>query len=271
MHNLELQDIYIYPIKSLGGISVQQAEVEEAGLQYDRRWMLTDKAGNFVSQRTHSQMSLLQVNFAPDGLIISHKKKLLTPLTIPFEVCTTRKVSVRIWDDACTALEVSNDANEWFTYALKMPVQLVYMSAITKRKVDTDYAKNKEIVSFADAYPFMMTGQSSLNELNTRLSQPILMNRFRPNFVFKGGKPYCEDNMHTFRISAITFYAVKACSRCVLTTIDQEHATRGKEPLKTLAAYRTLGNKIMFGQNLLHAGAGQVKAGDELIVEEWKE
>lgn len=271
MNEFELQDIYIYPIKSLGGISVQQAEVQQTGLQYDRCWMLTDKAGSFISQRTYSQMSLLQVNITLDGLIITHKKSLLTPLTIPFEAGTNRKVSVSIWDDVCTALEVSAVANEWFSDALKMPVQLVYMPAITRRLVDANYAKNEETVSFADGYPFLMIGQSSLDDLNSRLSQPILMNRFRPNFVFNGGTPYCEDGMHTFRIGVITFSAVKPCARCVLTTIDQEYATKGKEPLKTLAAYRTLENKIMFGQNLLHTGTGKVKAGDRLIVEEWKE
>lgn len=270
MNHFELQDIYIYPIKSLGGISVQQAEVQEAGLQYDRRWMLTDKAGNFISQRTYSQMSLLQVNITVNGLIVTHKKNLITPLTIPFDACTEGKVSVSIWDDVCTALEVSAVANEWFSDALKMTVQLVYMPAVTHRLVDTNYAKNKEIVSFADGYPFMMIGQSSLDDLNSRLAQPILMNRFRPNFVFNGGAPYCEDTMHTFRIGAISFSAVKACARCVLTTIDQEQATKGKEPLKTLAAYRTFENKIMFGQNLLHTGTGKVRVGDRLIVKEWK-
>ncbi len=271
MNNFELQDIYIYPIKSLGGISVPQAEVQETGLQYDRRWMLTDKAGNFISQRTYSQMSLLQANITLNGLIITHKKSLFTPLNIPFELGTGRKVSVSISEDVCTALEVSVAANEWFSDALKMQVQLVYMPAITKRLVDANYAKNKEIVSFADAYPFMMIGQSSLDDLNSRLTQPILMNRFRPNFVFKGAAPYCEDSMHTFRISDVTFSAVKPCSRCVLTTIDQEHATKGKEPLKTLAAYRTTENKIMFGQNLLCTDTGVVKVGDRLTVKEWKE
>lgn len=269
MDDFELQDIYIYPIKSLGGISVQQAEVQQTGLQHDRRWMLTDKAGNFISQRTYSHMSLLQVNIGHYGLTITHKKSLLTPLNISFDDSTGREVSITVWDDVCTALEVNAAANEWFSEALNMPVQLVYMSALT-RLVDTDYARNNETVSFADGFPFLMIGQSSLDDLNSRLARPILMNRFRPNLVFRGGTPYCEDTMHTFRIGLTTFCAVKPCARCVLTTIDQENAAKGAEPLKTLAAYRTFKNKIFFGQNLLHTGTGTVKVGDKLIVKEWK-
>lgn len=271
MNDLELQDIYIYPIKSLGGISLQEAEVEERGLKYDRRWMLTDKTGNFMSQRTYSQMALLQVSLTAKGLLIRHKKNLLAPLTIPFDATTHMEVTVGIWDDVCTALVVSAIANEWFSHALQVPVQLVSMPGTTRRFVDSNYANNKEIVSFADGYPFLMIGQSSLDDLNRRLERPLPMNRFRPNFVFKSGAPYTEDIMHTFRIGDITFTAVKPCARCVLTTIDQEQATKGTEPLKTLSTYRTIKNKIMFGQNLLHTGAGVIKVGDKLSVQQWKE
>lgn len=266
MNDLELQDIFIYPIKSLGGISVQEAEVQPTGLQYDRHWMLIDKAGIFMSQRTYSHMALLQVSLTAGGMMITHKHNLLTPLTIPFDSSTKREVTVSIWDDVCTAIEVSAIAGEWLSDALNMQVRLVYMPAATHRLVDTNYANNKEIVSFADAYPFMMIGQSSLDDLNSRLTNPVLMNRFRPNFVFKGGAPYYEDTIHIFRISEITFTAVKPCARCVLTTIDQEHATKGTEPLKTLAAYRTIKNKVLFGQNLLHTGTGIVKVGDKLTM-----
>ncbi len=266
MEDLELKDIYIYPIKSLGGISVQEAEVQQTGLQYDRRWMLTDKAGQFLSQRAYSDMALLQVRLVPAGLMITHKKNLLSPLTIPFDVTMQKNITVSIWDDVCAASEVSSIADEWFSYALHMPVQLVYMPATTRRLVDPNYATNNEIVSFADSYPFMMIGQSSLDDLNCRLTQPVLMNRFRPNLVFKGGAPYCEDAMQTFQIGDITFTAVKPCARCILTTINQEEGTKGTEPLKTLSSYRSINNKVMFGQNLLAEGVGNIKVGDKLTV-----
>ena len=271
MEDLVIQDIYIYPIKSLGGISLQESEVQETGLQYDRRWMLTDEGYNFISQRTCPQMALLQVNLSSDSLIITHKKSSLAPLAIPLYPVKGEEVTVSIWDDICTAFEVGTSANRWLSDILKMSVKLVYMPATTRRFVDADYAKKEEIVSFADAFPLLMIGQSSLDDLNCRLEKHLPMERFRPNIVFNGGAPYLEDLMYKFQIGNISFSAVKPCARCVITTIDNELATKGTEPLKTLSTYRASKNKIMFGQNLLYSGTGIIKVGDKLIVQKLKE
>ena len=270
MTDYYLQDIYIYPVKSLGGIQLQQAEVQQTGLQYDRRWMLVDQEGTFLSQRTFAQMSALRVNLVNDELLVSHKKEMLEPLAIPTYTTTGNRVNVKIWDDVCMALEVSAVANEWFSQALGMSAQLVFMPEVVHRFVDKNYATNNEIVSFADAYPLMMIGQSSLDDLNLRLEQPILMNRFRPNLVFKGGTPFCEDEFASFKIGDVGFKAVKPCYRCVLTTINQENGIRGKEPLKTLSTYRTYRNKIMFGQNLLQENGGIIKVNDRLQIQSLK-
>ncbi|GEO08923.1 MOSC domain-containing protein [Segetibacter aerophilus] len=266
MEDLFLQDIYIYPIKSLGGISLTQAEVLPTGLQYDRRWMLTDEKGNFLSQRAFAEMAMLQVSITSDGLLVSHKKRKLQPLTLPFDKHTGKEVTVKIWDDVCTALEVGMDANRWFSEALGMTARLVYMPDTTRRLVDNHYASNNEIVSFADAYPLLMIGQSSLDDLNKRLEIPVLMNRFRPNLVFCGAQPYAEDLFKEFRVGEVAFAAVKPCARCVLTTVNQEDGVKGQEPLKTLASFRTFNNKILFGQNLLPRNLGLIKTGDNVEI-----
>ncbi|MCC9137056.1 MOSC domain-containing protein [Pontibacter silvestris] len=270
MEDLYLSEIFIYPIKSLGGISVQQAEVEERGLRYDRRWMLVDKEGNFLTQRQHSQMALLQVTLQEDGLSVTHKQGLLEPIFVPCNEHTDKEVAVTIWDDVCTALEVSNEISKWFSDALQMPARLVLMPTTTQRLVDQKYAQQGEIVSFADGYPFLMIGQASLEDLNSRLKEPVPMNRFRPNFVFRGGTAFTEDTFVDFTISAIAFRVAKPCARCVVTTINQNTGEKAAEPLKTLSSYRRVNNKVMFGQNLVHAGAGVVKVGDKLAVQSWK-
>ena len=270
MEELVVQDIYIYPVKSLGGISLQQAEVQQTGLQHDRRWMLTDEKYKFLSLRTHPEMVFLQTGFSSNSLLITHKKNFLPPLEIPLNASLKKEVTVTIWEDECIAFEVSTPANRWFSEILNMPVKLVYMPATTQRHVDADFAEKGEIVSFADAFPLMIIGQSSLDDLNSRLSCPLPMERFRPNIVFTGGAPYFEDIMSEFTINGINFNVAKPCIRCVVTTIDTVLATRGKEPLKTLSTYRSSKNKILFGQNLLHSGFGSIKVGDRLIVSELK-
>lgn len=148
-----------------------------------------------------------------------------------------------------------------------MPARLVRMQEQARRLVDTEYAQNGEVVSFADGYPFLLIGQASLDDLNSRIDQPVHMNQFRPNFVFRGGVPFEEDGWSSFTIGGAPFQAVKPCARCVVTTINQATAEKSAEPLRTLATYRQLRNKIMFGQNLLSSSpAGTVQVGDKLEV-----
>lgn len=269
MSDLYLSDIYIYPIKSLGGIRVQTAAVELRGLRHDRRWMLVDEKGQFLTQRQHAQMALLQVSLQQDGLMVQHKQGGLEPLLVPFAASEAngQELQVTVWDDTVPVQEVSPSISAWFTEALGMPSRLVYMPPQTRRLVDTAYASNGEIVSFADGYPFLLIGQASLDDLNSRLKQPVHMNQFRPSLVVRGGAPFVEDSWSEFVIGSQSFRAVKPCARCVVTTINQVTAERSPEPLRTLATYRQQCNKILFGQNLLPGSVGgTLQVGDKLQV-----
>jgi uncharacterized protein len=262
---LRLQDIFIYPIKSLGGIRLEQAKVEERGFQFDRRWMLVDGSGRFVSQREFPRLSLLQVGLEENGLKVFSKKDSDYKLFIPFEFVEGPDISVTIWDDQVVGRIVSKSVGQWFSEFLGFEVNLVKMPEFTQRKVDHRYAINSESVSFADGMPYLIIGQSSLDELNSRLLQPVPMNRFRTNLVFSGGSPFQEDRMKKIQIGSVVFQIVKPCARCVLTTVNQETGESGNEPLRTLASYRTVGNKVMFGQNALALNNGIVKVGDPII------
>jgi uncharacterized protein len=262
-----VSDIYIYPIKSLGGFRVTEAIVTEKGFQYDRRWMLVDKEGKFMTQRQLSTMALLQTAITTDGIYVYHKQHPEKNIAIPFLLESASIKKVKVWDDICEAWYYDTTAiNSWFSEILETECELVYMPDDTKRMVDKDYARNNEITSFSDGYPFLIIGQSSLDELNSKLAEPLVINRFRPNIVFTSGEPHEEDNWKHITINAIDFYGIKTCARCVVTTIDQQTAVAGKEPLKTLAAYRSVNNKIKFGMNLLHKGTGVVKVGETITV-----
>jgi uncharacterized protein YcbX len=259
---LTVSELHIYPIKSLGGISLNDAGLTDRGIQYDRRWMLVNKNNQFLTQREFPAMALLKVNLTNNGLRVHHKKIAEETLVIPFQPEINEMAMVEIWEDKCEAQFVSNQADEWFSDMLAMHCRLVYMPDVSNRRVNDNYARNKDITSFSDGYPLLMIGQSSLDDLNSRLSEPLPMNRFRPNIVFTGGEPYEEDVMEHFTINGIDFFGVKLSSRCVITTIDQDEAIKAKEPLRTLAAYRTKENNVYFGQNLLYRGEGEIHTGD---------
>lgn len=271
---LQISQLLFYPIKSMKGISVAKARVTDRGFEHDRRWMLVDRDNQFISQRELPKMALLDLRLEDDGIRVTCPQK-QTFITVPFHTPKNQGdafTDVVIWDDTCRAQWVGGEADAWFSSVLGADCRLVFMPDETKRTTDPRYAPEGSITSFADGYPFLLIGQASLDDLNSRLSQRLPMDRFRPNIVFTGGAPYLEDTLHTFTAGkkakggSITFRGVKPCARCVITTINQETAQKGKEPLKTLASYRFRNNKILFGQNLVHDGPGELSAGDELII-----
>jgi uncharacterized protein YcbX len=263
MNKYFLSEINIYPIKSLGGMSLQSAEVEERGLKYDRRWMLVNERNCFITQRSYPQMALIKVERKNNLLTVAHKQNKISPLTIPTFSYDEEEVDVQLWKDNVTALKYNDDVNKWFTEAIGINCCLVYMPDTTKRMTNPDYAKNK-IVSFADGYSFLIIGEESLNELNNRLVVPFPMNRFRPNLVFNGGDSFDEDNWKAVRIGNVEFNVVKPCSRCSVTTVNQETGDRGKEPLTTLAQFRSNNGQVLFGQNMVCERTGTVNVGDEI-------
>lgn len=263
---ITLQDIFIYPIKSLGGIRLDSWVVEEKGFKYDRRWMLVDENGQFLSQRKHPSLAFLKIELQENFLQVSSSKNPQNQLNIPFESEGEDELSVTVWDDEMTARSVSREADIWFSDYLGFPVRLVKMPESTKRKVDPKYAVNSESVSFADGMPYLLISQASLDDLNSRLGEPISMNRFRPNLVFSGMTPYQEDQFVKMTIGEVEFQGIKLCARCVMTTINQETGEKGKEPLKTLATYRQQGHKILFGQNVVALNLGEVRVGDKVTI-----
>jgi len=274
MNELRLSEIWIYPIKSLGGIRLEQSSVLEKGLEYDRRWMLVDGNGVFMTQRLFPEMALLKLRIEnlPDRqaggeLRISDSRQSMVHSISLTPTYVGKDIPVTIWDDSVTAREVSVESSAWFSDTLKTRCKLVYFPEENARSVDASYKINDEQVSLADGYPFLIIGQESLNFLNSKLTKPVPMNRFRPNFVFTGGEPNEEDSWRNFTIGTNRFVGVKLCGRCTIPTVNQETGEKGVEPTRTLATYRRKENKILFGQNLLATDHQQVKQGDVITIQ----
>lgn len=262
---MKISELHIYPIKSLAGISLSESQLGKSGLKYDRQWMLVDRNGKFLSQRSLPQMALFQVALQGDQLQITHiGEHSGNGIQIPVSADSGELRKVSIWEDEVNALAVDPLADEWFSDMLHLPCSLVKMSAQHKRWIKKKYQVNGEHVGFADSMPFLLISQSSLDDLNERLITPVPMSRFRPNIVFVGGPAYIEDTWNQFTVGSVPFKITKPCARCVMTTVDQKSGEKGKEPLATLAQYRKQGKKILFGQNGIVLEESRVAVGDVL-------
>ncbi|HEX6051296.1 MAG TPA: MOSC N-terminal beta barrel domain-containing protein [Gemmatimonadaceae bacterium] len=262
---VEVAALYVYPIKSCAGMSVSSVELDRRGVIGDRRFMVVDDAGRFLTQRELPRLALIVPRIA-DGMVT-----LAAPgsraITVPILEEGPRR-SVVVWRDTCDALDQGDDASRWLSAHLGLPCRLVRLADGWKRLVDPTYAtRPDDEVSFADAYPLLLIGEASLEDLNTRLGTPLPMNRFRPNVVVRGSAPFAEDDWRDIVIGDVRATVVKPCARCVTTLVDQETGARGKEPLRTLATYRRRGDgEVYFGQNVIHAGRGAITVGDRVVV-----
>ncbi|WP_420576483.1 MOSC domain-containing protein [Ekhidna sp.] len=259
---MKVSGLYIYPIKSLQGISLQEVEVMEKGFRYDRRWMLVNKANGHVTQRTHPHLSQIGISLSEESIIATHRD--MSDLEVPLTLNLGKHIQVTVWDDQVDALEAPQNINNWFSKIAGEPCKLVFMPEAGSRPVNPARAINGEHVSFADAYPYLIIGQSSLDDLNARMEVELPMHRFRPNIVVEGSKPYEEDHWRDIQIGELKFHVTHPCKRCVFTTVDQETGKKGAEPLKTLATYRREGKEVIFGVNALALESGRIKVGDEV-------
>ncbi len=296
---MHISEINIYPIKSLKGISLDSSAVEKRGLRYDRRWMLTDPDGMFFTQREVPRMATVSVELGSGGLDVSAAG--FGTLHVPFEPDRGERQRVTVWQSTVDSEVYVGEISEWFSDVLSKRCQIVRMPETTERHVSQAFDRGRDIVSFADGYPLLLIGEASLDDLNRRISEaaeaadardpddperevpkPLPMNRFRPNVVIKGTNPFEEDGWAEIRIGEAGFRVAKPCARCPIPTIDQATGEfDGKEPLKTLATFRTAkhvhpnrfqdfghtANSVLFGENLIpESDLAMIAVGDEVRV-----
>jgi len=270
MHNVvKITGLHIYPVKSCRGIELQEAMLIDTGLEYDRQWMVVDTESCFLSQRVLPKMALIHTSLTKTHLRLSAVDRPI--LEIPIEQ-RFQPMAVRVWDDACAGYDVGDVAATWLSEFLGRPVRLVRYDSAFQRLSDRRYtgdvaARN----AYSDGFPILLASQASLDDLNDKLKVSVPMNRFRPNIVVDGAGPFEEDYIAQLSRPGLRLKPVKLCTRCPITTTDQDTAMVGVEPLLTLASYRNNGHNdaITFGQNVvILEGVGErLLVGDELTVE----
>ena len=303
----ELKEISIYPIKSLRGISVAEALVEKRGLRHDRRWMITDREGMFLTQREFPRMALIGVEVGEERVVL--RAPGMAELNIPHQPANGLRRPVTVWNSTVDAARYPDDVNEWISGAIGSECVLFAMPAEAERHVNPLFDSGADLVSFADGYPLLLIGEGSLAELNRRIEASaqqdlpprpsatppnqggehvgrLPMKRFRPNLVIAGSEPFEEDTWARIRVGEAIFRVVKPCARCAITTVDPDRGEfDGKEPLRTLASFRMAKdifpdkleefalqpNYVLFGENLIPENPGvTVRAGDAVEVLEYR-
>lgn len=260
---MQLSDITIYPVKSCAGIDLERVGLDRFGPGGDRRWLVVDRQGRFVSQREQPRMALIRVERLPDGIrLVAGESR----VEVPVPCSDAPEIRVTIWQDSVRARLADDSAGAWLSEHLGLPCRLVHMPDSCRRLVDGLYARDGETVSFADGFPLLLISRASLEDLNSRLDNPVPMNRFRPNLVVSGCAPFAEDGWRRIRIGAVEFDVAKPCTRCVVPSIDQDTAQRDGQINRVLAGYRRVNGKVMFGQNLLYRGTGELAVGDAVEV-----
>ena len=291
-----ISELNLYPVKSMKGIAVKSWPLAANGLAFDRRWMVVDRGGTQVTQRDAPRLCLITPSLLTAGRNdygVGANDPAATQLVL--HAPGVRNVvmaveapgaprAVRVWDDTAAAIAGSPEVDAWLSGFLERDVQLVRFEA-----VEATAGRLRQRLAFPDSLPFLLIGQGSLDDVNSRLSAkgegPVEMSRFRPNFVVAGSAPFAEDGWRQITIGELRFSVERPCARCMITTIDQATANVGREPLKTLASYRTAyrgtvpGNGsargsggsralrgVIFGQKLIHHDLGTVAVGDRVTV-----
>ncbi|GLR16299.1 MOSC domain-containing protein [Portibacter lacus] len=261
---MEVKDIIIYPIKSAGGIHLDQAMALEEGLKYDRRMMLADENGQFISQRNFPQLALVGAKLENNGFHFFKKSKPSDSIFIPHDAALGTYEAVRVWEHEFTARKVLLDIHLWFSEIVGMKIFLFKTGEKSNRTKELVKPPGITKVSMADGYPYLIISEASLRDLNRRLIVPVPMERFRPNIVIKNSLPYQEDGLDKIAIGEVKFRMIKECVRCVMVNIDQKTSKKLVEPLKTLSLYRKEDNNVYFGMNAIALHSGNIHVGDSI-------
>ena len=260
-----LSRLFIHPVKSMRGIGLTHALADVSGFAFDRIFMVTELDGTFITARQFPQM----VRFIPapvqDGLHLTAPDG--SSSIVRFSDFAPADAPTEVWGNHFTARIAPDAINRWLSEFFSRPVQLRWVGPELTRRV----AKFAAVpLSFADGFPYLLTNEASLRDLQQRCPASVQMEQFRPNLVVTGAAAWEEDTWKVIRIGEVIFDVVKPCSRCIFTTVSPEKGQKhpAGEPLKTLQSFRTAQDNgdVDFGQNLIPRSNGVIRVGDEVEI-----
>jgi uncharacterized protein len=263
--------LYVYPVKSAAGISLETARLEPYGLQHDREWMIVDATGRFITQREEGQLSLLRTALDATSLRLTGPQGAAPVIALDHE---GERVSVQVWGSLCDAFDAGKEMSSYLSEWLGRPLRLVRFDPSGRRLSNQDWTAGREVPTlFTDGYPLLVLSRASIEDLAARVGHALPIERFRPNLLIDGVDAYAEDDASRLTTGAVELALTKACTRCVITTIDQSTGLRhqDEEPMATLKRYRYDAqlHGVVFARNAYAiGGTGAILArGQELSLE----
>ena len=263
---MRVAEIRLYPIKACAGISVTSAMLERRGFSGDRRYMLVDERGRFLTQRNHARMANIRVSETDSGWAVDAPGQ--ESLDLPRRLNSGPQIPATVWSDTLELTEAAPEVNDWFSDALEQSCRLVNMSDRHLRPLKRGRGRVSDRVSLADGSPVLLTATASLEDLNRRLPRPVPMINFRPNLVAETSTAFEEDEWQRIRVGSAELDVAWPCTRCVVTTIDAETARKDPagEPIRTLKTFRRAPEGVLFGQNLIPRRLSTVRVGDPIDI-----
>lgn len=268
---VHVSQLFYHPVKSLGSVGAKALQIAQMGPLLDRRFMLVDENGVFITQRECPLMTLIHVSDDSGVLSFSFKN----PESNVSDTCSIawpdfafkgEIKNVTLWDDQVEAQLIDHEINAWLSAILSRSVQLVFINDQTHRQVDLEYANKGDSTGFADGFPLLLISQASIDFLAQESGIPLLAQNFRPNIVVQGCEAFEEDQWRKIRIGDIEFDIVKSCSRCVIPSIDLETAEKNKPVMTVMLKHRRQGKKVYVGQNLIHRGFGDIHINQKIEI-----
>ncbi len=262
--SIVVSQLYIYPVKSLGAVPLKTMQLIAGGPAWDRRWMIVNAQGHFITQREYPKLAQVEVKLELKSATIHLSAPQAEPLSLSLVASNELTQPVVIWNDSVLAVYGGELAERWISAYLGVAARFVYMPDSALRVVNQDFAQTGDAVSFADGFPLLLIGEASLQAFNSHLDQPIAMQRFRPNIVVSGASAYAEDSWCQLRIGSVDCRVVKPCARCVIPSINPATAQQEPQVARALARHRRGHGGVYFGQNLIHQANGNISTGDTI-------
>ncbi|MDF7667361.1 YcbX family protein [Orbaceae bacterium ESL0727] len=265
---LSVKQIFIYPVKSMKGIALPQANAQASGFEHDRVLMLSETNGTFITARKYPMLLKCQTALINNQIEISLPVTSTTRQTMTVDLADFSSTGepTEVWGNHFTAQIAPIRINRFLSDFLQKDVQLRWVGATLSRRVKR-YPDTA--LSFADGYPYLLLNRASFDYLQQHCPEKLDIRQFRGNIIVDGALPFAEDGWQTIKIGNVIFDLVKPCSRCVLSTINVDSATHllNNEPLNTLHTFRTdQQGDVDFGINMIARHYGTVTVGDQIEV-----